>query len=834
MKSSVRIRLGLLAVCAALLGTTSVAVAQSSTLTAANTTRLSFGTFSGATQANAAVANPKFSRDGRFVVFESTATNLVDTSTGKFSGFTNINGTNRQIYLYDRQADSLEIVSIREDLTNAAPMDCHDPVVSSDGRYVAYIATTNGSQAEQMNTGIDGDVSNGNACLYSTQCHVNYWIDGTHIWVRDRLANKTFLASQATIPVRRQKRVNGVLQTTTDKRQAAFGANCDIHDDSGVDATIPVTEVVNLRVAQGILIARSPLDFDPASAANPNIGGDGRYLVFDSNSDFLGGIIDAEIPEPNCNTEYNTTASTGIVDSSYIGMPTKYYRDGNGTVRDVFVHDASTHTTDLASFGCKYFSPAGCILQGNLDAIKGAVSDDGSVISWQSASGNLLSLDFNVANDIFFTKRSTINGEIEDMFRVSNATNRIVAANGASTNSSLSGDGRYLAFQSAGTNLVSGDTNSADDIFVYDTKFFTTIRCVNSSGVQGDANSRNATIGASGETVGFESASTNFGATSGVTNGFIGELTKDSSGRLTGCKAVLATPGTGGTGVNSAVSKMGVAIVPVTDSTTGVRKRVPAVAFLTAASNASSLVTDSNGTADVFEAPVCQGTDATTDSDGDGTTDCFDQCWKDPLKVVDDDSDADGIPDCEDGCKTDAQKAAPGQCGCGIADIDSDGDGAYDCSDSCPNDAAKTAAGSCGCGIPDTDANSNGVADCVETTNPTPVASTPTVSPTQTPVPDFDEVTLPTPELRRLSNSVLGATLFSQGVSYNELSKFEVQIRKTVGRTVTNTTKFFSKRSNAIQISKLSKGSYRIRVRGVSVNNTKTLWSRLSNAVVLR
>jgi hypothetical protein len=44
------------------------------------------------------------------------------------------------------------------------------------------------------------------------------------------------------------------------------------------------------------------------------------------------------------------------------------------------------------------------------------------------------------------------------------------------------------------------------------------------------------------------------------------------------------------------------------------------------------------------------------------------------------DSDADGTPDCNDGCPSDANKIAPGECGCGVADTDSNADGVPDCS----------------------------------------------------------------------------------------------------------------------------------------------------------
>jgi hypothetical protein len=65
-----------------------------------------------------------------------------------------------------------------------------------------------------------------------------------------------------------------------------------------------------------------------------------------------------------------------------------------------------------------------------------------------------------------------------------------------------------------------------------------------------------------------------------------------------------------------------------------------------------------------------------------------------------------------DGCPLDPNKLAPGACGCGSPDIDNDNDGNADCNDLCPNDPDKSAPGQCGCGIPDTDTDGDGVADC--------------------------------------------------------------------------------------------------------------------------
>ncbi|MCC6839647.1 MAG: hypothetical protein IT230_05755, partial [Flavobacteriales bacterium] len=103
------------------------------------------------------------------------------------------------------------------------------------------------------------------------------------------------------------------------------------------------------------------------------------------------------------------------------------------------------------------------------------------------------------------------------------------------------------------------------------------------------------------------------------------------------------------------------------------------------------------------------------------------------------DTDGDGTADCNDACPTDPLKVAPGICGCGTADVattwyaDADGDGfgdpntsqagftciqppgyVADNTDLCDGDANKTAPGACGCGTPDTDTDTDGMADCID------------------------------------------------------------------------------------------------------------------------
>ena len=71
--------------------------------------------------------DPSISADGRYVAFMSDASNLVPGDT---------NG-NADIFVYDRQTDSIERVSVASDGTEGNSKSI-SPSLSADGRYVAF------------------------------------------------------------------------------------------------------------------------------------------------------------------------------------------------------------------------------------------------------------------------------------------------------------------------------------------------------------------------------------------------------------------------------------------------------------------------------------------------------------------------------------------------------------------------------------------------------------------------------------------------------------------------------------------------------------------------
>ena len=93
--------------------------------------------------------------------------------------------------------------------------------------------------------------------------------------------------------------------------------------------------------------------------------------------------------------------------------------------------------------------------------------------------------------------------------RVSVAGDGSQAAAGASDASSISADGRYVAFASTAPNLVAGDTNLAADVFVHDRVTGSTVRASVAAGGGQAATASSLQPGglsANGQVVAFDTA----------------------------------------------------------------------------------------------------------------------------------------------------------------------------------------------------------------------------------------------------------------------------------------------------------------------------------------
>jgi hypothetical protein len=155
------------------------------------------------------------------------------------------------------------------------------------------------------------------------------------------------------------------------------------------------------------------------------------------------------------------------------------------------------------------------------------ISADGRYVAFTSIADNLVAGDTNGVFDIFVHDRQT--GETKRA-SVSSSGGQ---GNGKSLLPSISADGRYVAFVSGASNLVAGDTNYVNDVFVHDRQTGETKRVsVSSSGGQGKNGSSDPDFSADGRYVAFESFASNLvpNDTNDGIDVFVHEVSWDDNG----------------------------------------------------------------------------------------------------------------------------------------------------------------------------------------------------------------------------------------------------------------------------------------------------------------
>jgi hypothetical protein len=231
--------------------------------------------------------------------------------------------------------------------------------------------------------------------------------------------------------------------------------------------------------------------------------------------------------------------------------------------------------------------------QGNGLSHEAYISADGRYVTFESEASDLVTGDTNAAADVF----------VHD--RVSDTTTRVsvasdgTQANGSSEDPTISPDGRYVAYRSAATNLVSGDTNNKVDIFVFDRQTSTTTRVsLASDGTQANGSSDSAVVARDGAAVVFRSFGRLVpGDTNGETDIYLRDLVAGTTSRVS-----VASDGSQADGASDGP----------TISDDG-----QVVAFDSVASNL--VAGDTNAVRDVFVHEVASGTTSRVSLASDGT-----------------------------------------------------------------------------------------------------------------------------------------------------------------------------------------------------------------------
>lgn len=362
--------------------------------------------------------SPTISRDGRQIAYLSNAANLVQGDT---------NG-NSDVFVYDMTTQYLTRASVSSTQQQAnRPVEA--PVINGDGSKIAFL-----SASSTLAAGDD---------LFSKD-----------VFLRDRSANSTTLESKTSSTSRDAR---GIPAISDDGNTLVFQQS--VTDDAvnswGVfiaDRIAGTRERINLN-----------LDNNTANIAFLNASGtsgDGRYVSIAS------GV-------------------TGTPDENF---------------HDIYIYDRNAKTLEKPDLRLSQSFANGS----NFDPI---LNSDGRFMAFVSDDTGLIGGDTNNAADVFIYDRDS-----HSVARVSQTKNG-TQANGASSSPALNSDSRFIAFSSDASNLVSGDNNALSDIFVVDRSTGAIERISLASDLT-DANggSFSPSISGDGRFVAFESEANNLDA----------------------------------------------------------------------------------------------------------------------------------------------------------------------------------------------------------------------------------------------------------------------------------------------------------------------------------
>ncbi|WP_419596957.1 TolB family protein [Thiolapillus sp.] len=334
-------------------------------------------------EANGGSDRPVISADGRFVAFRSSASNLVPDD----------NNNDTDLFLYDVTAGTISRINVDSNGDETQGCYCYTTAISQDGRFIAFV-----SDAADLVTGDNNGVMD--VFLHDTQTGVTRRVSV------DSHGNEANAYS-------------GSPAISADGRYVAFASDATnlVPDDTEGHTDIFVHDT------QTSTTVRVSVD-GTGKGGNGNshsasLSAHGRYITFDSNaSNLVSG-------------------------------------DGNGN-SDIFLRDLHLNTTVLVSKDVSGHSVGG-------SSFNPSISADGKFIAFESTS-RLITADTNDNRDIY-------------LYDVENNINSLVSidnnghpSNGDSHNASLSADGKHTAFVSVADNLdlLVPDTNVMYDIFVRD------------------------------------------------------------------------------------------------------------------------------------------------------------------------------------------------------------------------------------------------------------------------------------------------------------------------------------------------------------------------------
>lgn len=378
------------------------------------------------------------SQTGKLVLFESSAANLVANDT---------NGA-ADIFVRDLDAGTTTLLSANtnDSVSNAGS---RDPVMTPDGRFTAFVSAASDLVPEDTN-GIPD------------------------VFVRDRLAGTTMLASVGATAANGTAGSSEAPQITPDGRFVAFYSTAtNLSPGAAKAGEVYVRDLLDGVTTWASTNARALYQSSPASltCCHPRLSTNGNFVAFLVCTNFakvgaaravalrfnrLTGSTD--VINTNANTPVAAFPDSRTLDMTPDGRFVAYVANlGNasGTNTAIYIWDAQSNTNILVSADRDTGQP----VQGN--NVSPTVSPDGAFVVFLSNGTNLAPNPLN--NNFHLYRRDVLSG-ITTLVDVStNGTGSGVnpgASLGQSTN------GQWLVFESAQADLVPNNLNVGYDVYL--------------------------------------------------------------------------------------------------------------------------------------------------------------------------------------------------------------------------------------------------------------------------------------------------------------------------------------------------------------------------------
>ena len=326
----------------------------------------------------------------------------------------------------------------------------------------------------------------------------------------------------------------------------------------------------------------------PLGADNTSLSGDGRYVAFNSMSSNLvandtNGVYDVFVRERATGATVRVSVDSAGNEGDAISVQPSLSYDGRyvafvsladnlvandtNSTYDVFVHDRDPDGNGIFDEGNGVTTRVSVDSNGvEGDDVSGfnssiAISGDGMEVVFTSSATNLDPNQLH-AGGVFLHHLATGATFLVDV------SSSGVQGNGASASPRISRDGTHVVFSSASSDLVAGDGNGKDDIFVRDLVADTTTRVsVNNSGNGGNGDSRFPAISADGSVVAFGSSANNLvtGDTNFVADVFVRDQNSGTTTRVSVATSGKQTDNQSWSGI--AISDDGATVAFFSDAT---------------------------------------------------------------------------------------------------------------------------------------------------------------------------------------------------------------------------------------------------------------------------